>query len=129
MNDKNNEQRNFIFNLDKELQAEAYIDRLPIFEMDDDGKIESNRVGNTFDIITELVSEGTQLINSGIPIRKNNSYLMFCLNNTMNYVYVYKVYFGNGSCIAIMMFDCLLIFCLIDGIDVIKYSNACLDDS
>ena len=35
------------------------------------------------------------------------------------HVYFYRVYFGDGSCIAIMLFEYLLVFCLMDNIDVI----------
>ena len=82
LNHKNNGLRDFIYKLDSQLQDQMYRDKIAVYEMTLNGSIETNRVSNSFDLVTELVSQGTKYATSGLPANKDNPYLLFVLNNT-----------------------------------------------
>jgi len=84
LNDRNNQLRDFVYKLDDKLQKKIYQDEIYVNELDDNNVVVADRTANTFDIITELVSQATSLVTSGVPASYDNTYLMFILNNTYN---------------------------------------------
>jgi PAS domain S-box-containing protein len=84
LNDRNNQLRDFVYKLDDQLQQKIYQDEIWVNELNDEGEVVADRTANTFDIITELVSQSTSLVTSGVPTNYQNAYLMFILNNTYN---------------------------------------------
>jgi len=82
--DNNAALRSYVYQLDDNLRDRMYKDTLPIYVQQSDGSIQTQRQANLFDFATELVSEGTKLVTSGIAYDGTNPYLLFIMNNTSN---------------------------------------------
>ena len=81
----NNDIRESIYKIEDNLQEELYRERLPVFELSDQGKIVSNRTANPFDLITEIVATSNRI--TSIPpasLGFGNREIAFLLNNTLD---------------------------------------------